>query len=369
MKQSVIYKDIWVSSTSRYYIDESANITAEGDDLPCVVYESSNGHKYALLRSAGGKNNFYPVDHIMMFVFKRKDVLKNTYVDAFEKSQFDVIHLDGNNGNDELSNLDVKPIEEEWVDVVYPEYVRPGMYEISNMCHVRYKETGKLKRFSYTSDKDGYVKVNLIYDTPAGVKYKNTSIHRLMALHFVNNPDDNKVVNHIDGDKFNNNPMNLEWTTFEMNSTLASMTGLYSTSNVTTAEVDMVIELLLELDGSIKDVYDAISHERHPNISYPVISCIKYKYPTYIRPEGKYDLKNIVFAARMSKLADEEIEMVVEMLLDPKYRASPVKIYNDIDHARYPNITITSISRIKNKTTVYSTRNIKYDINSLTFPK
>jgi len=42
-------------------------------------------------------------------------------------------------------------------------------------------------------------------------------VHRLIALHFIPNPNNYPFINHIDGNKLNNALSNLEWCTEEMN--------------------------------------------------------------------------------------------------------------------------------------------------------
>lgn len=52
---------------------------------------------------------------------------------------------------------------------------------------------------------NGYLKVNL--------NSFQISVHRLVAMHFILNPYNHPQVNHIDGNKHNNDVTNLEWCT------------------------------------------------------------------------------------------------------------------------------------------------------------
>ena len=83
-------------------------------------------------------------------------------------------------------------------------------YEVSNMGIVRNKTTQKELKGRVT--KTGYLQVSIKMDETG--TFTNKYIHRLVALAFIeNNNEEKKQVNHIDGNKSNNNVLNLEWCT------------------------------------------------------------------------------------------------------------------------------------------------------------
>lgn len=86
------------------------------------------------------------------------------------------------------------------------------LYQVSNLGNVRSLFRYK-KQLKPCKNNIGYLYVNLYKNK----KIKRLSIHRLVAKAFIDNPENLPQVNHIDGDKFNNNISNLEWVTASQN--------------------------------------------------------------------------------------------------------------------------------------------------------
>ena len=104
-----------------------------------------------------------------------------------------------------------------------------GIYEISNF--------GKIKRLSTPNSnnqhKDSFImspgrdlRGYLIVCLYKNKKRSTKTIHRLVAIHFIPNPENKKTVNHKDGDKENNYVENLEWNTYSENNKHAFKIGL-----------------------------------------------------------------------------------------------------------------------------------------------
>ena len=87
-----------------------------------------------------------------------------------------------------------------------------GLYKISN--HGEVWNGRKQRLHKKNKNNRGYCVVTLNKNN----KQKQFLIHRLVAIHFIDNPFDKPCVNHIDENKTNNHHSNLEWCTHKENS-------------------------------------------------------------------------------------------------------------------------------------------------------
>lgn len=170
---------------------------------------------------------------------------------------------DINNGTTEIvdncQNIDT--ISANGKTPIYLEYTENSNYLIYSDGSVYSKYS---KRFLSSSVSSGYYTVSL----QVGSKKRKQRIHRLVALHFVNNLDASKctTVNHKDGNKFNNNYLNLEWVTPQDNSNHAVSTESYRPSH--TSSVHQI-----GTTGNIVNTFDSIVEAaKHTGISKSMIS-------------------------------------------------------------------------------------------------
>ena len=131
------------------------------------------------------------------------------------------------------------------------------------------------KRFLKTniSSSTGRCRVNL-YDGQSNAK--TVEVHRLVALMFLDNPNNYNTVNHIDGNILNNHVSNLEWCTSEYNSIHAARTGLSKVRSLDEQTVINVLSMMEEgyRNKDISDIVQYINNNRICSIPFNLNSKI-----------------------------------------------------------------------------------------------
>lgn len=102
-------------------------------------------------------------------------------------------------------------------------YVKHGRHDNDNLKFIK----GRILKQDENKKRFGYMQVNLWKNN----KGKTFKVHRLVAEHFIPNPNNHPQVNHIDGDKTNNNISNLEWVTDKENKIHGWENNLYNSEH------------------------------------------------------------------------------------------------------------------------------------------
>lgn len=200
-------------------------------------------------------------------------------------------------------------------------------YQVSNLGNVFSVYSGmQLKPFM----NDRYLVVDLFAYTVR----QRIAVHRMVAIAFIENPDNKEYVNHIDGNKLNNCVDNLEWVTASENSIHAVATGLSPIGEAKTlaklTEKD-VLEIQAAFEAGEKDFVLAEKY----GVTSGVISSIRLG-KTWKHVSGK------VFAPSgpnpVKKLSGEDIPVIRQMFLDG---------FNDADIGRKFNVARGTINQIR----------------------
>lgn len=132
-------------------------------------------------------------------------------------------------------------------------------YEISNLGNVRNRITQKILKGRFS--KSGYLQVSVKLNETQ--KFSNKYIHRLVAIHWIENPENKKEVNHIDGNKENNTVENLEWVTPSENQKHRHLLGNGKTSQRKVGKFSKEGILLKEYNS----IVEAAAAEGNPRVS------------------------------------------------------------------------------------------------------
>lgn len=197
-------------------------------------------------------------------------------------------------------------MKEEWKDVVGFE----GIYQVSSSGQVksldRFVQVGKGIRFrqglvlKQKTKKGGYLCVHLRNQD----KECHPTVHRLVAEHFIDNPDMKPTVNHIDGNKKNNSSENLEWATSKEQIQHAIDSGLLKNTASPKYSKEFKKEILNYYDQTNCSIYQlsvrfGISERTAGRL---VKFGVKPRTTTKVNKDGSFEVKNIITKEQVEEI-------------------------------------------------------------------
>jgi transposase len=185
----------------------------------------------------------------------------------------------------------------------------------------------------------GYYRIQLKADDGT----KNTLlVHRLVALAFIPNPENKPEVNHIDGNKLNNDVSNLEWTTKHENMKHAHLLKLRDNNGTGNPRNLLTEKEVLDIYDKLLDGARVSDLATSYNVSRPTISDIKSKRNWQ---ELLSDLPDIRHNAKQESLSENTVRWICSEL------QQGTRVCDILKKSRNKNITEYQIFNIKRKRT------------------
>lgn len=299
-------------------------------------YQSSNGYDYESFTLKDGTLQLFPIDDLLALTFiPMPNELQNKKVK--------VNHIDGNNRNNHIDNLEWIEDIEEWKTVTYPG-VKEGKYYISNHGNLMLSNGTKSDVSSVNSR--GYFTASLGYyeNTKCII---NTTRHKLVAMHFLPKTKDATEVNHIDGNKTNNYWKNLEWVTHKGNMEHVKLMGLkepakgenVGTSILNEPLVHVICEQFIRFWGRAISVYKYLK-PKYPELTLKMIQHIKHK-------ECWSHVSDIYWTKEdLHQLEIEKVHIICKSLVSNN--GDLQKVYNKL-RIKIPDLSLRFIKIIKYK--------------------
>lgn len=221
----------------------------------------------------------------------------------------------------------------------------PGVYDyymISDQGLVWNRRECRL--MSQTPASSSYLAVNLSGEFGP----KTTMVHRLVAMAFVYNPEPliRKVVNHIDGNKFNNWAYNLEWVTAQQNTQHAMSLGLFNPKNCSKMTIDTRDEIRRLL--SLKK-YSCREIAEMTGVSKSLVSHIRYG-------ETWSDENSVESYSIRNRIDENDVKKICEYFENYKEDYSTAHMNNAL---AYANIEINANYR-KIAKNIFDRKNYKH---------
>lgn len=251
-----------------------------------------------------------------------------------------IVHKNGENSDCNLSNLEIVEDIEEWKWVTYPNVI-PGLYKISNHGRVVSLFEDEPRELCPSRVKEYHV-VTLRSTDRYSRQYK---IHRLVAYEFVSGFKEDLVVNHIDGDSFNNHYLNLEWCSISQNTKHAILNGTLTGNNRTMTEDEAKL-VCLTLNKNKGDAAKTLAElkDQIPVLSRMALYSIRVDF-SFVTIAKKY----LTDEGRMKKFTHAEEDAIIEIAKSlKKHKGKISDVVNELKD-KYPWINYGRVYMIKVK--------------------
>lgn len=161
-------------------------------------------------------------------------------------------------------------------DEVWVNCVSSSDYEVSNKGKIRSKKKNLILKSRINSA--GYEDVK-IWDSTRQ-KHKHLRIHQEVARTFITNPNNKPEVNHIDGNKLNNDASNLEWSTRSENTKHAIKNGLFTPYKLPPYKKEGVRVRIVETGEEFESLSDCARHVK--GFKTGISACVHGKKRTHM---------------------------------------------------------------------------------------
>ena len=100
---------------------------------------------------------------------------------------------------------------------IYPLNTNYLVYENGDVINITTKRKLKPSKQVIKGVETGYIYISLLSGSPKNWLLNRISLHRVLAITFIDNPEGKPWVNHKDRNRSNNELTNLEWSTISEN--------------------------------------------------------------------------------------------------------------------------------------------------------
>ena len=157
-------------------------------------------------------------------------------------------------------------------------------YECSELGNIKNKNTGQILKLKKTLD--GYLKIGL---TSSENKRIHKFVHRIIGETWIENPENKKTIDHINGKRDDNRVINLRWATHKEQYANIPLEKKYKNTGIRIWQCDKDTGNKIKLYDNIKQATTELGHVKCESIT----ACAKNKTDTAFGYKWMYDIPEV----------------------------------------------------------------------------